>query len=124
LFYVGVTRAKRTLHLSYAFRRALYGGGGALTSPSEFLVDLPLHLLDGSPTTLASLRQAQSYPSQVRSQVRWYLPTSGFQPGNRVSHPQFGAGKVIGLESHDDIVNVLFDEHGIKRISAGWLQAD
>ncbi len=118
LFYVGVTRAKRTLHLSYAFRRALYGGGGALTSPSEFLVDLPLDLLRGSPTTLASLPQAQSHPSQGRSQVRWYLPTSGFQPGNRVSHPEFGEGEVIDLESHDDIVNVLFDEHGLKKILA------
>ena len=66
LFYVGVTRAKRILYLSYAFRRALYGGSGSPNQPSEFLADLPPHLLDGAPTTLASLRRAQSIASQTR----------------------------------------------------------
>ena len=151
LFYVGVTRAKQRLYLSYAFRRAFYGGGGTLTSHSEFLVDLPLHLLDGSPTTLASLRQAQSYLSQVRGDRptpsdsrldrdlrankvskpnaklrKKIIPfpssnppqddSSGFKVGSRVFHSQFGAGKVIGLEI--DIVSVLFDGHGLKKILA------
>ena len=66
LFYVGVTRAKETLFLSYAFRRALYSGTGGISSPSEFLADLPPHLLDGSPTTLASLRRAQSLEAQTQ----------------------------------------------------------
>ena len=66
LFYVGVTRAKERLLLSYAFTRALYGGFGEKTSPSEFLGDIPVHLLDGSPTTLLGLRKAQSYESQIK----------------------------------------------------------
>ena len=70
LFYVGVTRAKQTLYLSYAFRRALYGGSGGLAAPSEFLADLPPHLLDGAPTTLATLRRAQS----IESQTQWDSP--------------------------------------------------
>ena len=71
LFYVGVTRAEERLFLTYAFRRALYGGGGDMTRPSEFLGDIPIHLLDGSPTTLANVRKAQSYEAQVR----WESPT-------------------------------------------------
>ena len=67
LFYVGVTRAKQTLFLSYAFRRALYSGSGGLAAPSEFLADLPPHLLDGSPTTLVTLRRSQS----IESQTQW-----------------------------------------------------
>ena len=66
LFYVGVTRAKACLYLSYAFRRALYSGTGGVSSPSEFLADLPPHLLDGSPITLASLRRAQSMDAQTQ----------------------------------------------------------
>lgn len=66
LFYVGVTRAKERLFLSYAFTRALYGGFGEKTSPSEFLGDIPIDLLDGSPTTLLGLRKAQSYDSQIQ----------------------------------------------------------
>ena len=65
LFYVGVTRAKRSLFLSYAFRRALYSGTGGLAAPSEFLADLPAHLLDGAPSALATLRGAQSLESQT-----------------------------------------------------------
>lgn len=149
LFYVGVTRAQQMLYLSYAFRRALYnGGGGALTNPSEFLAYLPLHLLDGSPTTLASLRRTQhesqprpdqpvsrldrdlranaiSKSSQLHKKIipfpgnsRPQDDSSGFKIGHRVSHPQFGAGKVIGIESDGDIVNVLFAGHGLKKIVA------
>jgi len=65
LFYVGVTRAKERLLLSYAFTRALYGGFGEKTSPSEFLGDIPIDLLDGSPTTLLGLRKSQSYEAQT-----------------------------------------------------------
>ena len=70
LFYVGVTRAKQTLFLSYAFRRALYSGSGGPAAPSEFLADLPPHLLEGAPTTLASLRRAQS----IEAQTQWEPP--------------------------------------------------
>lgn len=65
LFYVGVTRAKRLLYLCYAFRRALYSGS-SLSKPSEFLADLPRHLLDGSPLTLANLNKARSLEAQTR----------------------------------------------------------
>ncbi len=70
LFYVGVTRAKQRLYLSYAYRRALYNGAGGIASPSEFLADLPPHLLDGQPMTLASLRRAQS----IEAQTQWASP--------------------------------------------------
>ena len=35
-----------------------------------------------------------------------------------VKHPQFGLGKVIGVEGKGGIVSVLFDEHGPKKILA------
>lgn len=66
LFYVGVTRAKEHLFLTYAFTRALYGGFGDRAEPSEFLGNIPVHLLDGSPTTLSRVHKAQSYEKQVR----------------------------------------------------------
>ena len=146
LFYVGVTRAKKQLYLSYAFRRALYNGAGGVVTPSEFLADLPPHLLDGAPTTLATLRRAQS----IESQTQWESPqrplsrlqrdlrankVSGspgnselrkkiipfpglsrsadeepaFKVGAKVSHPQFGAGLVIGVEGKGSVVSVSFE---------------
>ena len=40
LAYVGITRAKRRLFLSHAWRRATWGGGG-MSVPSRFLLEIP-----------------------------------------------------------------------------------
>lgn len=46
LMYVGITRAKETLILSYASKRLFYGETSS-NSPSRFLSDIPEHLLSG-----------------------------------------------------------------------------
>ena len=145
LFYVGVTRAKERLYLTYAFRRALYTGSNK-TEPSEFLGTIPVHLLDGSPTTLANVRSSQNYADQFRwesttpkpreSRLQRDLrektvirsegdsklkdkivpfpsgnkrekPASKFKFGQRVYHPSFGQGKVLG--TMHDMVDVMFE---------------
>ena len=46
LAYVGITRAKRRLFLSHAWRRATWGGGG-MGIPSRFLLEIPAELMSG-----------------------------------------------------------------------------
>ena len=46
LAYVGITRAKRRLFLSHAWRRATWGMGGA-SVPSRFLLEIPAELMVG-----------------------------------------------------------------------------
>ncbi len=46
LAYVGITRAKRRLFLSHAWRRATWGGGG-MSIPSRFLMEIPQELMVG-----------------------------------------------------------------------------
>ena len=46
LAYVGITRAKRRLFLSHAWRRATWGGGG-MSVPSRFLLEIPPELMAG-----------------------------------------------------------------------------
>ena len=46
LAYVGITRAKRRLFLSHAWRRATWGMGQA-SVPSRFLIEIPAELMDG-----------------------------------------------------------------------------
>ncbi len=46
LAYVGITRAKRRLFLSHAWRRATWGGGG-MSIPSRFLMEIPAELMVG-----------------------------------------------------------------------------
>src|SRR4029078_8186937 len=46
LAYVGITRAKPRLFLSHAWRRATWGGGG-MSIPSRFLLEIPQELMVG-----------------------------------------------------------------------------
>jgi DNA helicase-2/ATP-dependent DNA helicase PcrA len=46
LAYVGITRAKRRLYLSHAWRRATWGMGQA-SVPSRFLLEIPAELMAG-----------------------------------------------------------------------------
>jgi superfamily I DNA/RNA helicase len=46
LAYVGITRAKDILYLSYADRR-LYFGQRTSYPPSRFIIDIPENLLEG-----------------------------------------------------------------------------
>jgi DNA helicase-2/ATP-dependent DNA helicase PcrA len=47
LAYVGLTRARERLFLSHAWRRATWGMGGGMSTPSRFLAELPRELLAG-----------------------------------------------------------------------------
>jgi DNA helicase II / ATP-dependent DNA helicase PcrA len=46
LAYVGITRAKRRLHLTHASRR-VFRGMGQLSIPSRFLLEIPAELMEG-----------------------------------------------------------------------------
>jgi DNA helicase-2/ATP-dependent DNA helicase PcrA len=50
LCYVGITRAKEVLYLTYASKRMIYGETSS-NAPSRFIADIPEHLLDGKITT-------------------------------------------------------------------------
>ena len=46
LCYVGITRAKESLYLTYANKRTIYGETSSNVI-SRFIIDIPEHLLDG-----------------------------------------------------------------------------
>ncbi len=59
LAYVGITRAKRRLYLSHAWRRATWGGGG-MSVPSRFLLEIPAELMVGP-----QLRRGSEYDVDI-----------------------------------------------------------
>jgi len=61
LCYVGITRAKETLFLSYASKRLFYGETTS-NAPSRFLSDIPEHILNGR---LESLSDDSYSDSQI-----------------------------------------------------------
>ncbi len=126
LFYVGITRAKDKLYLLRAIQR---GGRGMTedTYPSRFLEDIPVDLLVGKTRTGRSVRQSYSSPSRSSfTDTRWSPPKpapviqSQFKAGIRIKHPLWGEGMVLDsrVQDNDEIVDVVFESVGIKRLAA------
>jgi DNA helicase II / ATP-dependent DNA helicase PcrA len=130
LFYVGITRAKDRLYLIRSVQR---GGRGYAeeTFPSRFLDDIPPNLLVGKARTGRSLRgrppetlwnvakQAHSSYDQTVGRPAPIIE-SKYRAGTRVRHPIWEEGIVLDsrLQDDDEIVDVVFESVGIKRLAA------
>jgi DNA helicase-2/ATP-dependent DNA helicase PcrA len=121
LFYVGITRAKDRLYLLRAIQR---GGRGMAeeTYPSRFIDDIPTDLLVGKTRTGRSFRGAPL-------DTKWTLPsapqpasvsTNQYKAGTRIRHKMWGEGIVLDsrMQDGDEIVDVVFESVGIKRLAA------
>jgi len=111
LCYVGLTRAKQRLYLSYALHRRLHGYG--LGEPSRFLLEIPedqVTLLNV--TRVASRVEPPPDPADLSDD----LP---FRVGAHVRHARWGEGLLVGIEREgkDVIVTVGFASVGRKRLS-------
>jgi DNA helicase-2/ATP-dependent DNA helicase PcrA len=128
LFYVGMTRAKRLLYLTYASSRATYGRFG-YSVPSRFLQSIPDHLLR-SLGRRGALRPGSG--GSLREKVRGTDSTAPavftitYEPGQSVFHPKFGEGQVIEAKERggDQEVAVAFVRHGTKRLLASLAAMD
>lgn len=129
LFYVGITRAKERLYLLRAERR---GGRGYSeeTIPSRFLDDVPVDLLSGKSRTGRGPTRS-GFGGSRSSNATWTLPSpqgarpapiiqAQYRAGMRVSHPTWNEGIVLDsrLQDGEEIVDVVFESVGIKRVAA------
>jgi DNA helicase-2/ATP-dependent DNA helicase PcrA len=128
LAYVGITRAKDCVYLSYAFRRTTYGSS-ELNLPSRFLNDIPKSLLSGSTSysggapRIAAAERASTWAAATRaSPPARPAREPDFRPGQRVSHSKFGEGVVVEsrLQGGDEELTVAFEKAGIKRLLASF----
>ena len=89
--YVGITRAMDLLYLTRAYRRFSFGMQSA-NPPSRFLADIPREVLKPLGSSSRSYVEAASAPLKYAE-----LPAEDaqFGPGDRVSHPKFGTGRII-----------------------------
>jgi DNA helicase-2/ATP-dependent DNA helicase PcrA len=109
LFYVGLTRARSRLFLSYARSRFL-SYLSTSREPSRFLLEIPDDVLESGPA--ASRARPSAAPSATRS---------SFRPGTIVSHKTFGEGRVLAAtgSGRDRKVTVLFHKAGRKKLLLG-----
>jgi DNA helicase-2/ATP-dependent DNA helicase PcrA len=123
LCYVGMTRAKERLYMLRAFKR--YGNGRpGHGPPSRFLLDLPPEVI--APKSRIRGEEIQREPARYAAAIARPADTRPLAPdgpafsgGERVRHPRFGEGIVVGcVEKGDDQeITVAFKgEAGIKKL--------
>jgi len=125
LLYVGITRAKDRLYLLYAQNRNAFGYSEP-AEPSRYLDDIPDELLEDTsslriirPSSLASF-DARSVRWVSKNQATAHVITQKFHPGARVQHPVWGEGLVLSsrIQDDDEIVDIFFENIGMKRVAA------
>jgi DNA helicase-2/ATP-dependent DNA helicase PcrA len=121
LCYVGVTRAKERLTLSWALHRRIHGYG--VGEPSRFLREMPADHL--RPLNAGRVQE----PAEPARVVPRYEPDEESWPikvGARVRHARFGEGLVVGVERDgaDTVVTVGFASVGRKRLSLQYAQLE
>jgi DNA helicase II / ATP-dependent DNA helicase PcrA len=115
LAYVGITRAMRSLYLTSARRRAVFGST-QYGLRSRFLDEIPSELTDRAdePRIRAGSPVAQRPGSWAAARTVEREPAMSFGLGDDVSHASFGTGVVIGIEA-GGIVVVRFAGDGSER---------
>ena len=114
LAYVGITRARQKLVLTYAEARRLHGQD-MFGVPSRFLREIPPVLLNEVRPKVQATRA--SFPQRQRDMGHASLaPSVGVRIGQSVTHAKFGAGTVIDIEGDGAHarVQVNFDDAGSK----------
>jgi ATP-dependent DNA helicase UvrD/PcrA len=114
LAYVGITRAMRSLYLTSARRRAVFGAT-QYGLRSRFLDEIPSELTDrADEPRIRAGAVAQRPGSWAAARTAGREPALTFGLGDDVSHAAFGAGVVIGIEA-GGIVVVRFAGDGSER---------
>lgn len=145
LFYVGITRAKKILYLTYAQSRMTHGQFRA-GDLSRFVEPIPAESLrrvtrEAHRTSSRPREYQHAGPGSFaeRAQRPWgdsapvpkkvAPPVPDYQEGNTVFHPKFGEGTVVSVYARRDSdkeVTVEFrnDQYGTKRLMASLANMD
>jgi DNA helicase-2/ATP-dependent DNA helicase PcrA len=149
LAYVGITRARRKLHLCAARQRMVFGRTGR-NPVSRFVRDIPTELLDeieltpppasnyssgnyggfgsawGRPSApragAVSIEQPAAPRRPAPKKAAPKAPAVVYQVGERVQHGTFGVGTVrkVTPMGNDTLLEIAFDASGTKKLMANY----
>lgn len=121
LAYVGVTRARKKLTLTWAESRRLYGKEVS-HRPSRFIGELPVECLEEVRQRANITRPVHRQPAATRLKE----DEGGWSLGQRVRHSKFGEGTIINLEGSGEHcrLQVAFQGEGIKWLVAAYARLD
>ncbi len=135
LCYVGITRAKRRLYITYTRSRALYNERQT-NMPSRFIDEIPSSLIENcnlaarQTSRLAPPSMPQNKPSFGKditslpnrkplnitpASADSPAPEARFKVGDRISHHLYGSGRVLSVDIRNKRVSVRFDD-GVEKV--------
>ena len=132
LAYVGMTRARKGVFISYATSRNMYGSW-VNAIPSRFIDELPSELVDvmnqsgmvragrsrhwdsSGVKAKAPQRAAGAHDRKVKSESGIVLAR-----GDRIFHDKFGYGKIINIDGHK--LDIAFEKGSTKRVMDSFVE--
>lgn len=120
LCYVGITRAMEKLVLTYSESRRVYGMQ-QYNSASRFIEEIPQKLIRSERP-----RAKVSRPVSTHYYTDDVAESIGFNIGQHVKHPKFGAGVITNFEGQGDNmrIQVKFKQHGSKWLVASFARLE
>ncbi len=145
LAYVGITRARRRLTVSFAANRRVYNQWSS-SVPSRFVEELPpehvehLHRNPATRPDLGSFLDDEPFQARPTSRFRSRRAelgkliegkaeilqsrppgrTGAYKPGDRIFHDKFGYGKVEQVEGNK--LDIAFEHSGRKKVIDSFVQ--
>lgn len=137
--YVGITRAKKELYITYAEKRRVFAES-VYSLPSRFIAEIPANICHkfsssnqlnflGSKHNFYFQQHNDSYPKKAvevevlnRScdNLSKHLKDGAGKPGAKVSHVKFGSGIII--KRNGDILDIVFEKAGLKSIKEDYIK--
>jgi len=124
LCYVGITRAMRTLYLTYAETRRLHGSD-SYNRPSRFLREIPRELLQ-EVRLGGGVERRPGLSAPRGAALPLEEPGAALRMGQRVHHAKFGEGVVLQSEGAGDRarVQINFADAGAKWLMLGYAKLE
>jgi DNA helicase-2/ATP-dependent DNA helicase PcrA len=127
LCYVGITRAKETLYITYAEQRRLHGMD-SFSQPSRFIGEIPEELIEEIRPRVQVLRPHYLGARPKARPAANMAPGAelGLRLGQRVHHRKFGDGVILNCEGQGAHarVEVNFENAGTKWLVLSYANLD
>ncbi|MEE8427869.1 MAG: DNA helicase II, partial [Woeseiaceae bacterium] len=122
LCYVGITRAKQILYMTYAEQRRLHGMD-KLSQPSRFIAEVPDEFIEEIRPRVQVSRPVRSARRSKSSALQEH---PGIRLGQRVRHGKFGDGVILNCEGQGahTRVEVNFETAGTKWLVLSYANLD
>ena len=126
LCYVGITRAKQALYVTYAEQRRMHGMD-SFSQPSRFISEIPTELVEEVRPRVQVSRPMT--PRRGRGQSSGSMAPGadvGVRLGQQVRHAKFGDGVILNCEGQGAHarVEVNFETAGTKWLVLGYANLD